>query len=60
VVDKLAAAVQRAVATPELAARLQRDGVDPLGSSAADFAALISKEIAQWRELAKSARITLE
>ena len=60
VVDKLAAAVKRAVTAPELAARLQRDGIDPLGSGTAEFAALITREIAQWRELAKSARITLE
>ena len=60
VVDTLAAAVKRAVTAPALAARLQRDGIDPLGSGTAEFAALITREIAQWRELAKSARITLD
>jgi tripartite-type tricarboxylate transporter receptor subunit TctC len=60
VIEKLAAAVRRAVGAPELAARLRRDGVDPIGSGPAEFAALIRREIAQWRELAKSASIKLD
>jgi len=60
VIEKLAAAVRRAVGAPELAARLRRDGVDPIGSGPAEFAALIRREIAQWRDLAKSASIKLD
>ena len=60
VIEKLAAAAQRAVRTPELAERLKRDGVEPVGSTPEAFAALIAKEIVQWRELAQSAKITLE
>jgi tripartite-type tricarboxylate transporter receptor subunit TctC len=60
VIDKLAAAVKRARDAPDLAERLQRDGIDPIGGSSAEFATLIRSEIAQWRELAKSARITLD
>jgi tripartite-type tricarboxylate transporter receptor subunit TctC len=59
-IDRLAAAVKRAVASPDLAERLQRDGIDPIGGSPAEFAALIQREIAQWRALAKSASITLD
>jgi tripartite-type tricarboxylate transporter receptor subunit TctC len=60
VIEKLAAAAQRAVRTTELAERLKRDGVGPVGSTPEAFAALIAKEIVQWRELAQSAKITLE
>jgi tripartite-type tricarboxylate transporter receptor subunit TctC len=60
VVEKLAAAAQRAVRTPELAERLKRDGVEPVGGTPEAFAALIAKEIVQWRNLAQSARITLD
>ena len=60
VIDKLAAATQRAVRTPELAERLKRDGVEPVGGTPEAFAALIAKEIVQWRNLAQSARITLD
>jgi tripartite-type tricarboxylate transporter receptor subunit TctC len=60
IIDKLAAAARDAVRSPATAARLQHDGVEPAGSTPEAFAALIAKEIVQWRELAQSARITLE
>jgi tripartite-type tricarboxylate transporter receptor subunit TctC len=60
VVEKLAAASQRAVRGSDLSARLKRDGVEPVGSTPQDFGALISREIGQWRSLAQSAKITLE
>jgi tripartite-type tricarboxylate transporter receptor subunit TctC len=60
VIEKLAASVQRAVRTPELAERLRRDGVEPVGGTPDAFAALIAKEIVQWRELAAAAKITLD
>jgi tripartite-type tricarboxylate transporter receptor subunit TctC len=60
VIDKLAAAVKRAVETPALAERLKHDGVDPVGGSAQEFGAQIAREITQWRELAKSVNIKLD
>jgi tripartite-type tricarboxylate transporter receptor subunit TctC len=60
VVDKLAAAVQRAVRTPALAERLKRDGVEPVGGTPQAFGELIAREIKEWRALAQSARISLE
>ena len=60
VVDKLAAAAVRAVRMPELAERLRRDGVDPVGGTPADFGALIAREIVQWREVIAAAKITAE
>ena len=60
VIDKLAGAVKRAVGSAELAERLRRNGIDPVGSTTEEFAALIPQEIAQWRELAKSANIRLD
>jgi tripartite-type tricarboxylate transporter receptor subunit TctC len=60
VVDKLATAARDAVRSPATAARLQHDGVDIGGSTSEAFAALIAKEIVQWRDLAQSARITLD
>jgi tripartite-type tricarboxylate transporter receptor subunit TctC len=60
IIDRLAAAVQRAVRSPALAERLKRDGVEPVGGTPQDFAALIGKEIKEWRALAQAARISLE
>ena len=60
VIQKLAAAGQHAVRNPDLAERLKRDGIEPVGGTAESFAALIAKEIVQWRDLAQSAKITLD
>ena len=60
VIEKLATAVQNAVRSPALAERLKRDGVEPAGGTPQAFAALIAKEIVQWRNLAQSAKITLD
>jgi len=60
VIEKLASSVRRAVRTPELAERLARDGVDPVAGTPQAFATLIAKEIGEWRNLAQSAKITLD
>src|SRR5262249_6219320 len=60
VIDRLATAVQRSVGSPELAERLKRDGVEPVGGTPETFGALIASEVVQWRNLAQSAKITLD
>ncbi len=60
IIDKLAAATARAVGLRELAERLTRDGVEPVGGTPSAFAALIANEIVQWRNLAQSSKITLD
>jgi tripartite-type tricarboxylate transporter receptor subunit TctC len=60
VLDKLAAAVQRAVRSPALAERLKRDGVEPVGGTPQAFGELIAREIKEWRTLAQAARISIE
>ena len=60
VIDKLAAAVKRAVSSADLAERLKRDGIDPVGGAPQEFGAQIAREITQWRELAKSVNIKLD
>ena len=60
ILDKLAAAARRAVARPDVQARFDKDGVESVGSSPAEFKAQVDREIAQWRELAKQAEIKVE
>ena len=60
VIDRLAAAAKRAVASGEVAERFRREGIEPIGSSPQEFGALIAREIAQWRALAKTANIALD
>jgi tripartite-type tricarboxylate transporter receptor subunit TctC len=60
VIEKLAAACDRAVRAPELVARFRRDGIDPGGGTPASFGERIGREIAQWRELIQSVKINAE
>lgn len=50
IVKRLSEATAHIVREPETAARLADLGVDPLGSTAQEFAATIAHEIAFWRE----------
>jgi tripartite-type tricarboxylate transporter receptor subunit TctC len=55
----LAASAKRAVASPEVIERFNRDGIEPVGGTPDAFGALIAREIVQWRELARDANIKL-
>jgi tripartite-type tricarboxylate transporter receptor subunit TctC len=60
VVQRLASAAQRFVVLPETQARLDKDGIEPVGNGPNEFSAQIAKEIAQWRDLAKTTKITVD
>ena len=57
VVDRIAAEVARAVKDPKFAERLTAFGVDPLGNTPAEFAALIQREIPVWAEAVEIAGV---
>jgi tripartite-type tricarboxylate transporter receptor subunit TctC len=59
-IRKLAAAIQRFVARPETQARFAKDGIEPVANGPDAFSAEIAKELAQWRELAKTTKITID
>ena len=50
VVQKLATAARRFVALPEIQARFDKDGVEPVGNGPDEFGAQIANEIAVWRD----------
>jgi tripartite-type tricarboxylate transporter receptor subunit TctC len=60
IVDRLAAASRRAIDLPDTVARFDKDGVEPVGNSPAEFEALIAREIGQWRDLGKETKISVE
>ena len=60
VIDRIAAASRKAANDPAIVERLQRDGIDPVGGTPAQFGALIARELPQWRELARAANIKLQ
>jgi len=55
IVDRIAAEVARAAKDPAIAAQLANLGVDPVGSTPAEFAAMISDDIRSWAEAVKLA-----
>jgi tripartite-type tricarboxylate transporter receptor subunit TctC len=57
IVERIAASTAKAVRMPDLAARLVQDGIEPVGGTPAEFAALIARELTQWRELIAAAKI---
>jgi tripartite-type tricarboxylate transporter receptor subunit TctC len=59
-VDLLVAATSEAVRSEGLVERLKRAGIEPVGNKAAEFGVLIANEVAQWRDLAKAVRITVD
>jgi tripartite-type tricarboxylate transporter receptor subunit TctC len=60
VIDRLAAANARAARSPDVIEKFRNIGVDPVGGSTAEFAALIARELPQWRDVIKAANIKLQ
>jgi tripartite-type tricarboxylate transporter receptor subunit TctC len=58
IVDRIAREIRRAVNDPAFADRLAGNGVDPLGNSPAEFAAMIAADIAMWAEAVKIAGVS--
>ena len=60
VVDKMAAEVQKALATPELKATWQSNGSEVPNVIRAQFGSMVTSEIARWGNVVKAAKIKLE
>ena len=56
-VDRAASDVARIMKSPELAAYLQREGSDPVGSTTAEYRAFLTDEIAKWKKVIARAGI---
>ena len=57
---RISADVARAVKSPELTERMMNLGVEPVGSSAEEYDALIRTEIEKWAAVVKQAGIKIE
>ena len=60
IINRVAAAVQDAVGKPEFRARLWQLGVDPIGSTPAQFADTLRADTATWAEAAKASNLKIE
>jgi tripartite-type tricarboxylate transporter receptor subunit TctC len=59
-VNALSRALIAAVRAPDVVARLNAQGGEPVGSTPDEFRALIAREIPQWREVIRAANIRAE
>lgn len=60
VVDRLSAEVQKILRTPEMQQQLTSRGMEPVGSSAADFRAYNMSETAKWAKIVKDSGAKLD
>jgi len=60
IVERLHAEVRKAIADPELRARFESAGVDPVGNAPEEFAAQIRADIEKWGRIVRAAGIRVE
>ena len=60
VIDRLAAAVTKAVKTPDLLERFRKDDIEAIGTTPAEFAKQIASEIPEWKKVIQTAGIKSE
>ena len=59
IIDALNAEINKIVKAPDFAARIANEGLEPTGGTPEEFLTLIKREIAEWAEVIKQAKITL-
>jgi tripartite-type tricarboxylate transporter receptor subunit TctC len=60
IVAKLEQEIMRIIRLPDIRARLQTVELDPVGSTSAEFARIIAKDLATWSAVAKAANLKVE
>jgi tripartite-type tricarboxylate transporter receptor subunit TctC len=60
IVSKTSADLNRALKSPSLVQRFAAVGLEPAGTTAEEFAAMIRSETAQWRKVVETAKIRVE
>jgi tripartite-type tricarboxylate transporter receptor subunit TctC len=59
-VKKLEAELMRIAKLPDVIEKLKPLGIDPVGNSSQEFAAVMASDIARWTAVAKAANIKIE
>ncbi len=59
IIDKLNGEINKAIKDPGFAARIASDGLEPAGGSPEAFQALLKREVAEWGEVVRQAKVTI-
>jgi tripartite-type tricarboxylate transporter receptor subunit TctC len=59
VIDRLNAEINKIIKAPDFAKRIASEGLQPAGGTPEEFLAQIKREIAEWAEVIKEAKVTL-
>ncbi len=60
IIDKLNSEINKAVKDPEFAKRIAQDGLEPAGGSPEAFGELLKREVVEWGEVVKAAKVTAD
>jgi len=60
IVDKLSADVAKALAIPEVRRRLTDIGLEPIGTTPAEFASIVRRDYEKWGQVIRNANIKLD
>lgn len=60
VVDRLNAAIDKALQNPDVRSKLAVQGAEPLGSTTTEYAAYVKSELARWAKVVKASGVTIE
>jgi tripartite-type tricarboxylate transporter receptor subunit TctC len=60
IVDRLNAETRKAMADPEMRKQLVANGIEPLSSSAEEFAAILRADIPKWAKVVKDSGATAD
>ena len=60
IVDKLSGAAGAAMRRPEIKERLAQFGIDPVGSTSAEFTVFLKNEVAKWSKVIKDANVKID
>jgi len=59
ILERLNAEINKIVKAPDFAKRIASEGLEPAGGTPEEFLALIKREIAEWAEVVREAKLTL-
>lgn len=58
VIDKLNSEINKAITNPDFAKRIAQDGLEPAGGTPEAFGELLKREVVEWAEVVKAAKVT--